>query len=115
MSAPRQPDLPAKGQFLVYQAEDGRLKIDVRLQAETARLTQAHMADLFQTTVPNVNMHLRNIFAEGELHADSVIQEFLITAADGKKYRTNHYNLDAIISVGYRVKSATARGQQQLL
>ena len=108
MSDPEQTALPAPGQFLVYQAEDGRVKIDVRLQGETAWLTQAHMAELFQTTVPNVNIHLRNIFAEGELQADSVIKEFLITAADGKKYRTNHYNLDAIISVGYRVKSAVA-------
>jgi hypothetical protein len=108
MSDSKQPDLPPKGQFLVYQAEDGQVKIDVRLEGETAWLTQAHMAALFQTTVPNVNMHLRNIFAEGELQADSVIQEFLITATDGKKYRTNHYNPDAIISVGYRVKSAVA-------
>ena len=108
MNAPEQPGLPAKGQFLVYQAEDGQVKIDVRLQGETAWLTQAHMAELFQTTIPNVNMHLRNIFAEGELQAGSVIQEFLTTAADGKNYRTNHYNLDAIISVGYRVKSAVA-------
>jgi hypothetical protein len=102
------PTPPGKGHFLVYQAEDGKIKIDVRLEGETAWLTQAHMAQLFQTTVPNVNMHLRNIFAEGELQANSVIQEFLITAADGKQYRTNHYNLDAIISVGYRVKSAVA-------
>jgi hypothetical protein len=108
MSTPEQPDLPAQSQFLVYRSEDGALEIDVRRHGETAWLTQAHMAALFQTTVPNVNMHLRNIFAEGELQADSVIQEFLITAADGKKYRTNHYNLDAIISVGYRVKSAVA-------
>ena len=102
------PNPPSKGQFLVYQADDGKLKIEVRLEGETAWLTQAHMAELFQTTVPNVNMHLRNILAEEELQAASVIQEFLITAADGKKYRTNHYNLDAIISVGYRVKSAVA-------
>jgi len=101
-------ETPPHGQFLVYATEDGRLKIDVRLQGETAWLTQANMASLFQTTVPNVNMHLRNIFAEGELHADSVIQEFLITAADGKNYTTKFYNLDAIISVGYRVKSAVA-------
>ncbi len=101
-------DLPAKGQFLIYPAEDGQLKIDVRSEGETAWLTQAHMAELFQTTVPNVNMHLRNIFAEGELHADSVIKESLITESDGKNYRTNFYNLDAIISVGYRVKSAVA-------
>ena len=108
MSTPEESNPPGKGQFLVYQTDDGQLKIDVRLEGETAWLTQGHMAALFQTTVPNVNMHLRNIFAEGELQADSVIQEFLITAADGKKYRTNHYNLDAIISVGYRVKSAVA-------
>lgn len=108
MNTPEQPDVPAQSHFLVYRSEDGALKIDVRLQSETTWLTQAHMAALFQTTIPNVNMHLRNIFAEGELQADSVIQEFLITAADGKKYRTNHYNLDAIISVGYRVKSAVA-------
>jgi hypothetical protein len=108
MSGPKEPNPPAKGQFLVYRSEDGTLKIDVRLHGETAWLTQARMATLFQTTVPNVNMHLRNIFAEGELQAGSVIQEFLITAADGKRYRTNHYNLDAIISVGYRVKSAVA-------
>jgi hypothetical protein len=103
-----QPDLPAKSQFLIYAAEDGRLSIEVRLQGETAWLTQAHMATLFQTTIPNINMHLGNIFAEGELQASSVIQEFLTTAADGKNYRTKHYNLDAIISVGYRVKSAVA-------
>ncbi|MEJ7759549.1 MAG: virulence RhuM family protein [Gemmatimonadaceae bacterium] len=108
MSSPEESNPPGKGQFLVYQADDGKLKIDVRLEGETAWLTQAHMAGLFQTTVPNVNMHLRSIFAEGELHAASVIQEFLITAADGKRYRTKHYNLDAIISVGYRVKSVVA-------
>ncbi len=108
MNPKNQPELPAKSQFLIYATEAGRVEIDVRLQNETAWLTQAHMATLFQTTIPNINMHLGNIFAEGELQADSVIQEFLITAADGKKYRTKHYNLDAIISVGYRVKSAVA-------
>ncbi len=108
MTTPAQPNPPEHGQLLVYAGEDGRLKIDVRLEGETAWLTQAHMAQLFQTSVPNINMHLRNIFEEGELREDSVIQEFLITAADGKKYRTKHYNLDAIISVGYRVKSAVA-------
>jgi len=96
------------GQFLVYRAEDGRTKIDVRLEGETAWLTQAHMAELFQTTVPNISMHLRNIFEEGELQRDSVVKEFLTTAADGKNYTTKFYNLDAIISVGYRVKSAVA-------
>jgi hypothetical protein len=91
---------PSKGQLLVYRTDDGQLKIDVRLEGETAWLTQAHMAELFQTTIPNVSMHLRNVFAEGELQADSVIKEFLTTAADGKSYQTKYYNLDAIISVG---------------
>jgi hypothetical protein len=99
---------PAKGQFLVYMAEDGRTKLEVRLENETVWLTQQHIAELFQTTIPNISMHLRNVFAEGELQTDSVIKEFLITAADGKNYATKHYNLDAIISVGYRVKSAVA-------
>ncbi len=108
MSDRAKPSPPATGQFLVYQTEDGQLKIDVRLEGETAWLTQAHMAELFQTTVPNVSMHLRNVFSEGELQLDSVIKEFLTTAADGKNYTTKYYNLDAIISVGYRVKSAVA-------
>lgn len=96
------------GQILVYAAEDGRLKIDVRLENESVWLTQAHLAELFQTTVPNISMHLRNIFEEGELQRDSVVKEFLTTAADGKNYATKFYNLDAIISVGYRIKSAVA-------
>ena len=108
MKDSKEPNPPAKGQFLVYQAEDGRMRIDVRLENETAWLTQSQMAELFQTTIPNVSMHIRNVLAEGELQADSVIQEFLTTAADGKNYTTKYYNLDAIISVGYRVKSAVA-------
>jgi hypothetical protein len=66
------------------------------------------MAELFQTSVPNISMHLRNIFRDGELHSDSVVKEFLTPAADGKRYPTRFYNLDAIISVGYRVKSVVA-------
>jgi len=108
MSDSEKNNLPAKGQFLVYPTESGQVKIEVRLEGETAWLTQAHMAELFQTTTPNVSMHLRNILAEGELQQDSVVKEFLTTAADGKKYSTKYYNLDAIISVGYRVKSAIA-------
>ena len=101
-------DRPQHGQFLVYQGEDGQIRIDVRLENDTAWLTQAHLATLFQTTIPNVSMHLRNIFAENELQADSVVKEFLTPAADGKSYATKFYNLDAIISVGYRIKSAVA-------
>src|SRR2546422_9621324 len=106
MSAPEEPNLPAKGQFLVYSAEDGRVKIEVRLENETVWLTQQHMADLFQTSKQNVGQHLKNIFEEGELAENSVVKNFFTTATDGKDYRTNFYNLDAIISVGYRVKSA---------
>jgi hypothetical protein len=93
MSVSAKPSPPAKGQFLVYQTEDGQLKIDVRLEGETAWLTQAHMAELFQTTVPNVSMHLRNVYAEGELQAAATVKEFLTTAADGKNYTTKYYNL----------------------
>ena len=96
---------PPGGQFLVYQTQDGKLKIDVRFEGETVWLTQQLMAELFQTTVPNVSMHIRNLFADGELRADSVVKDSLTTAADGKNYTTKLYNLDVIISVGYRVKS----------
>ena len=111
MSGPKEPNPPAKGQFLVYQTEDGQVKIDVRLEGETAWLTQAHLAELFQTTVPNVNMHLRNVYAEGELQPAATVKEFLIVRQEGSRQvsrAVEHYNLDAIISVGYRVKSAVA-------
>ncbi|HEY5344810.1 MAG TPA: virulence RhuM family protein [Verrucomicrobiae bacterium] len=98
------------GEFLFYQTEDGRTRLQVQFQGETAWLSQAQMAELFQTSVPNVSMHIRNVFAEGELPAISVVKEFLTTAADGKNYVTKFFNLDVIISVGYRVKSP--RGTQ---
>lgn len=100
----------AGSQFLVYQTEDGKLKLDVRFEGETVWLTQQHMAELFQTTKQNVSLHIQNVFSEGELREISVIKESLTTAADGKKYETKFYNLDVIISVGYRVKSP--RGTQ---
>lgn len=102
------PSPPPGGQFLVYQTEDGKLKIDVRFQGETVWLTQQHMAELFQTTKQNVGQHLKHIFEEGELAGESVVKDFFTTAADGKNYATKFYNLDAIISVGYRVKSHVA-------
>ncbi len=107
MSKESETPLPS-GQFLVYQAEDGKLKIDVRFEGETVWLTQQHMAELFQTTKQNVGQHLKSIFTEGELVQDSVVKDSFTTAADGKSYATRFYNLDAIISVGYRVKSAVA-------
>ena len=99
---------PAKSQFLLYETEDGQVKIDVRLEDETVWLTQQLMADLFKTTKQNVGQHLKNIFSEGELSENSVVKKIFTTATDGKKYETSFYNLDAIISVGYRIKSHVA-------
>ena len=98
------------GEFILYASDDGELKIDVRLLDETVWLTQKQMAEMFQKNVSTINEHLRNIFDEGELDQNSVIRNFRITASDGKNYDTQHYNLDVIISVGYRVKSQ--RGTQ---
>ncbi len=94
----------------MYQSPDGSAKIEVKLQDETVWLTQSQMAELFQKTVPTINEHIKNVFLERELEENSVIRKFRITAADGKIYETNFYNLDVIISVGYRVKSL--RGTQ---
>ena len=100
----------SNSEILLYQTEDGQLKIQVRLEDETVWLTQAHMVELFQTTKQNISLHIKNIFDEGELDENSVVKEYLTTATDGKSYRIKHYNLDVIISVGYRVKSL--RGTQ---
>jgi hypothetical protein len=92
-------------QIIIYQSPDGTTGIEVHLEAETVWLTQKQMAELFDKDVRSVNEHIRNIFKEGELAENSVIRKFRITASDGKTYETSHYNLDVIISVGYRVKS----------
>ena len=97
------PDDP--GQFILYQTEDGRTRVEVRFFRETVWLSQKAMAELFQKDVRTINEHIRNIFSEGELREQEVIRKFRITASDGKQYDTLHYNLDVIISVGYRVKS----------
>ena len=91
--------------FLLYQTSDGQTRLEVRLENETVWLSQNQMAELFQTTKQNISLHIRNIFKEGELPEGSVVKEYLTTAADGKNYKTSFYNLDVIISVGYRVKS----------
>jgi hypothetical protein len=96
---------PEPAEILLYQTEDGQTHLEVRLQEETVWLTQKRMAELFQKNVRTINEHIQNIFAEGELVPESVIRKFRITADDGKSYDTQHYNLDVIISVGYRVKS----------
>ena len=95
---------------VVYRTEDNTLQLDVQLAEETVWLAQQQMAVLFDTTKQNVSLHINNIFKEGELDKISVVKDYLTTAADGKKYRTTYYNLDVIISVGYRVKSK--RGTQ---
>lgn len=92
-------------QILLYQTEDGRSRIEVRLEDETVWLSQDLMAELFQTTKQNISLHIHNIFKEGELDQHSVVKEYLTTASDGKKYKTRFYNLDVIIAVGYRVRS----------
>ncbi len=93
------------GEIILYQNKEGSIKIDVRLEEETVWLTQAQMATLFGKDKRTISEHIVNIFQEGELEQNSVVRNFRTTAADGKNYDTNHYNLDVIISVGYRVKS----------
>jgi hypothetical protein len=100
-----------KGEIVVYQSDDGRIKLEVRLQDETVWLTQQLIAELFQTTVPNISMHIRNIFEEGELTPDATIKKFLTVRREGSRdvrRELELYNLDMIISVGYRVKSLIA-------
>ena len=98
-----------ENEIILYQP-DSTLSLDVRVENETVWLTQAQMTELFQTTRNNITLHIRNIFKEGELEESSVCKKSLLTAADGKRYRTKIYSLDVIISVGYRVKSV--RGTQ---
>lgn len=101
----------AKGQFLVYQAEDGKLKLDVRFEDESVWLTQPLMAELFQTTQQNVSQHILNIYEEEELAPQATHKKFLSVRSEGKrevKRLLDYYNLDMIISVGYRVKSHVA-------
>jgi len=92
-------------ELLIYASPDGKTRIDVRLQDETVWLSQAQMSELFQTTKQNISLHIKNVFDESELQENSVVKEYLTTAPDGKRYLTKFYNLDVIISVGYRVRS----------
>lgn len=103
-------DITKKAEIIVYQPDNESNKIEVRVDEETVWLTQTQMSELFQTTRNNITLHISNIFKEEELHEISVSKESLLTAKDGKKYKTKFYNLDVIISVGYRVKSK--RGTQ---
>jgi len=94
--------------IIIYESKNGQPGIEVRLENETVWLTQTQMAELFGTSRPNVTMHIKNILEEGELIEDSVCKDFLHTATDSKKYNTKYYNLDLIISLGYRIKSRIA-------
>lgn len=91
--------------MIIYQNQDGTTKVDVQLVDETVWLTQAQICELFQKAKSTISEHIKNIFEEGELDENSVVRNFRTTAADGKNYDTAFYNLDVIISVGYRVKS----------
>jgi hypothetical protein len=93
-----------KAEIIVYQTNDNFTLLEVRIDDETVWLTQAQMSELFQTTRNNITLHISNIFKERELDKNSVCKDCLLTAQDGKNYKTKLYNLDVIISVGYRVK-----------
>lgn len=96
------------GDIVIYQTDDGITRIDVKFEDETVWLTQAQLCELYQTSKANVSEHIKNIFSEGELDENSVVRKFRTTAADGKAYLTSYYNLDMIISLGYRIKSRIA-------
>lgn len=95
-------------EFLIFTSQAGKDGIEVRFENETIWLSQKLMAILFDCSTDNISLHLKNIFKSGELNETSVTEEFSVTASDGKKYKTKHYNLDAVISVGYRVNSQRA-------
>lgn len=97
-----------KSEIIIYQSEDGLTHIDVRIEDDTVWLTQAQLVELYQTSKANISEHIKHIFEDGELDEDSVVRNFRTTAADRKSYNTKHYNLDMIISLGYRVRSVIA-------
>ena len=97
--------MDAEKSIVLFESEDHQVRLDVGFDGETVWLSQAQMAELFATTKQNVSLHINNCFREGELERASVVKDSLTTAMDGKRYRTKLYNLDVIISVGYRVKS----------
>ena len=95
-------------QIIIYQSEDGETRIEVKFTGETVWLSQQQLCELYNTSKANVSEHIKHIFEDGELDEESVVRKFRTTAADGKSYNTIHYNLDMIISLGYRVKSKIA-------
>ena len=95
-------------EIILYKTPNQDIKVEILVENETIWLPQQKIAELFDTTKQNVSLHVKNIFKSGELDENSVVKDFLTTASDGKNYKTKHYNLDAIISIGYRVNSASA-------
>ena len=94
--------------IIIYQTEDGLTKIDVKIESDTVWLSQQQLVELYQSSKSNISEHIKHIFAEGELDKESVVRKFRTTADDGKNYDVTYYNLDMIISLGYRIKSAIA-------
>ena len=94
-----------ENEIVLFETEDAKVRLTVPIQEDTVWLTQAQMTELFDTSKQNISLHINNCFKEGELDKGSVVKDFLTTASDGKNYKTKYYNLDMIISVGYRVKS----------
>ena len=92
-------------QFLIYQSEDGQTKLDVRLEDKTLWLNQKQLTGLFGKAKGTISEHIKHIFEDGELEADSVVRKFRTTAADGKDYDVDHYNLDMVLALGFRVRS----------
>jgi len=95
-------------QIIIYQNKDNNISLNVRLEDENVWLTQANLVELYQSSKSNVSEHIKHIFEEGELNENSVVRKFRTTAVDGKNYETTFYNLDLIISLGYRIKSRIA-------
>ena len=94
--------------IIIYQSEDGETRIDVKFTGETVWLSQQQLCELYNTSKANVSEHIKHIFEDGELEEESVVRKFRTTAADGKSYNVTYYNLDMIISLGYRIRSVIA-------
>ena len=101
-------DDASNSEIIIYESDDGKPRISVRVENETVWLTQAQLVELFHSSKANVSEHIKHIFEEGELELNSVVRKFRTTAADGKNYNIEHYDLDMIISLGYRIKSSIA-------
>ena len=100
-----------EGEFLLYTTDDGQARLEVRLNGETVWLSLAQLAELFQRDKSVISRHIKNVFDDGELVADSVVANFATTAADAKTYKVAYYNLDVIISVGYQQQLAIEQRQ----